>query len=531
MNGPFSEDSAEVRAYLAAIVNSSDDVIVSKNLDGVITSWNRTAEKLFGYTPEEAIGKHIGLIIPPEKMEEEYEILDKMRAGETIDHFETVRRARDGRLVDVSLTVSPIRDESGKIIGISKVARDISDRKKSEQLLAQANRRRDEFLANMSHELRTPMNAIIGLSHILSLSEVLRPREQQCVAMLRQSADGLLVLINDLLDFAKIDQGVIEIESVEFSLNEVVSNVVKLMDVRAHDKGFDVRLDYDPTAGDFYVGDPFRVQQVLNNLIGNAVKFTDHGGVTVAVRAEDNRLWRGVVIEVADTGIGIAAEKLDLIFEKFTQADSSMTRKYGGSGLGLSICKALVERMDGTVTATSTLGLGSVFTVRLPLERSLRDDAGLGEGGRDSSPDRRPDRRKCGVLIVDDYEPNVLVVSSLLDQMGVSHDVAHTGTEALRKTLLTDFDIVLMDVQMPGMDGYECTRRIREREQEKGLDRMPIVAMTAHVRAVDRSACLEAGMTDFIAKPFLPSDLARFLGGVIPARAKAPAAQSNLVSV
>ena len=524
MNGPFSEDSAEVRAYLAAIVNSSDDVIVSKNLDGVITSWNRAAAKLFGYTPEEAIGKHIGLIIPSEKMEEEYEILEKVRSGQPIDHFETIRRTRDGHLIDVSLTVSPIFDERGKVIGISKVARDISDRKKSEQLLAQANRRRDEFPPNMSHELRTPMNAIIGLSHILSLSDVLRPRDQQCVAMLRQSADGLLVLINDLLDFSKIDQGVIEIESVEFSLAGVVTDVVKLLGVRAREKGFDVRLDYDPAVGDVYIGDPFRVQQILNNLVGNAVKFTDHGSVTVSVRPGDNRIWHGVIIEVTDSGIGIPAEKLDLIFEKFTQADSSMTRKYGGSGLGLSICRALAERMDGEVTAVSTPGLGSTFTVRLPLERSLRDAPDAKDAARE--------RARCDVLIVDDYEPNVLVVSSLLDQMGFGYEVAHTGMEALRKVVVTDFDVILMDVQMPGMDGYECTRRIREMEAEKGAERVPIIAMTAHVRAVDRSACLEAGMTDFLAKPFLPSDLARFLNGAMPGgRVPAQGAKPNFISV
>jgi PAS domain S-box-containing protein len=512
MNGPFSEDSAEVRAYLAAIVNSSDDVIVSKNLDGVITSWNRAAAKLFGYSAEEAIGKHIGLIVPPEKMEEEYEILDKVRSGEPIDHFETIRRARDGHLVDVSLTVSPIRDESGRVIGISKVARDISERKKTEQLLAQANRRRDEFLANMSHELRTPMNAIIGLSHILSLSDVLRPREQQCVAMLRQSADGLLTLINDLLDFSKIDQGIIEIETVEFNLAEVVANVVKLIGVRAREKGFDIRVDYDPAAGDFYIGDPFRVQQILNNLIGNAVKFTDHGEVTVSIRSGDTPVWHGVIIEVTDTGIGIAPEKLDLVFEKFTQADSSMTRKYGGSGLGLSICKALAERMDGTVTAISTPGLGSTFTVRLPLARGGHNAVDAIDG------DHGEPRRTGGVLIVDDYEPNVLVVSSLLDQIGVGYEVAHTGMEALRKAIVTAYDLILMDVQMPGMDGYECTRRIRELEAEKGFDRVPIIAMTAHVRAVDRAACLEAGMSDFIAKPFIPADLARFLGRMLPQR-------------
>ena len=328
-------------------------------------------------------------------------------------------------------------------------------------------------------------------------------------------------LINDLLDFSKIDQGIIEIENVEFNLAEVIGNVVKLIGVRAREKGFNVRLDYDPAAGDFYVGDPFRVQQILNNLVGNAVKFTDHGEVTVSVRSGDNPVWHGVIIEVTDTGIGIAPEKLDLIFEKFTQADSSMTRKYGGSGLGLSICKALAERMDGEVTAISTPGLGSTFTVRLPLARGSHNAADLAHGhGRA--------RQAGGVLIVDDYEPNVLVVSSLLEQMGVAYEVAHTGMEALRKAVATAFDVILMDVQMPGMDGYECTRRIRELEEEKGFDRVPIVAMTAHVRAVDRAACLEAGMSDFIAKPFVPADLARFLGRLLPAGTRSPGARPEL---
>ncbi len=245
--------------------------------------------------------------------------------------------------------------------------------------------------------------------------------------------------------------------------------------------------------------------------------------MTVTVRAGDNRVWQGVVIEVTDTGIGIAPEKLDLIFEKFTQADSSMTRKYGGSGLGLSICRALVERMDGTVTATSTLGLGSTFTVRLPLVRGQRNAGDVSHAA--------PERARGGVLIVDDYEPNVLVVSSLLDQMGIGHDVAHSGMEALRKATATEFQVILMDVQMPGMDGYECTRRIRELEQEKSLDHVPIIAMTAHVRAVDRSACLEAGMTDFIAKPFVPSDLARFLRGVMPAGGPVRAPAPNFITV
>ncbi|MBP2160009.1 MULTISPECIES: PAS domain-containing hybrid sensor histidine kinase/response regulator [Asticcacaulis] len=495
-------------AYLAAIVESSDDVIVSKNLDGIITSWNAAAQRVFGYTPEEAIGKHITLIIPPNKIEEEYGILAKVKAGQRVDHFETVRRAKDGSLVDLSVTVSPILDSRGRIIGASKVARDIGERKRIEALLEESNRRRDEFMANMSHELRTPLNAVIGLAHILSKSERLNPREQQCVGMIRQSGDTLLALINNLLDYSKAETGSLQLEAIEFDLPETIEKCVMMMDAEVKSKGLELGLTYDGPLREYYVGDPLRLQQIVTNLLANAVKFTDKGriDVMVALRSEDSD-QSCLSLSVADTGVGIPADKVDVIFDKFMQADASVARSHGGSGLGLSICKALAEAMGGAISVQSTPGLGSTFTVNICLAHSARDER--------MNADTETAEARRNVLVVEDFEPNVLVVSSVLDELGYSYDVATNGMEGVRRVERGAYDLILMDVQMPGMDGFESTRRIRQMESERGAHRTPIVAMTAHVFDRDKHKCLEAGMDDFIPKPFDPKQLESVLSRLI----------------
>jgi PAS domain S-box-containing protein len=495
-------------AHLAAIVDSSDDVIISKTLDGIIRSWNKAAERIFGYTAEEAIGHHISMLIPHEHMSEETTIISKVRAGERIEHFETIRRAKDGRLIEVSLTVSPILSADGRIVGASKIARDIGEQRRTQVALVEAGRRRDEFLANMSHELRTPMNAIIGLSHILSRSEVLRPKEQKAVSMLRQSADNLLTLINDLLDLSKIDHGDIDIEHNEFDLARLTQNLVNLLNVKAEEKGLAIEYSYDAALGDLFTGDSFRLQQVLTNLIGNAIKFTEAGkvGLTVAPSGPDTAAF--ISFDISDTGIGIAPEKQALIFEKFTQADASMTRKYGGTGLGLSITKALIERMGGAIEVVSTPGMGSTFTVRLPLQKSANN--------RHIEVEDSPVRGKRNVLIVDDYEANIVILGSLLENLGYDYDVANNGMEGVRRAIENDYDIILMDVQMPGMDGFEATRRIRRLEADQATPPIPIIGVTAHVRSADRQQCLDAGMTDFIPKPFNPDQVEAFLRKLIP---------------
>ncbi len=494
----------KLSAHLAAIVSSSDDAIISKNLDGIIQTWNASAERIFGYTAEEAIGQHISLLIPPEKLDEEYGILGKIRVGERVDHFQTQRRTKTGNLVDVSLTVSPIHDRKGNVIGASKVARNVTEQKRTETALREASRRKDEFIANISHELRTPMNAVIGLSHLLGLSESLTPKEQQFVATLRHSADNLLTLINNLLDFSKLETGAMELEEIEFDLSETIDKAVSLQKMRAEQKGLALRVSYESSLRKHYIGDRLRLQQIVTNLIDNAIKFTEQGEVSVTIagigQPDDRTL---LTLQVSDTGIGIPEDKCAVIFDKFIQADTSMTRKYGGSGLGLSICKAFAQEMGGSISVESRVGLGTTFTVSVSLENSDRDAV-------IEADTPAPSLRK-NVLVVDDYEPNLLVVTALLDRFGYDYDIARNGVEALRRFQKGKYDIVLMDVQMQDMDGFESTRRIRTYEQDRNELRTPVIAMTAHVLETDKYKCMEAGMDDFIPKPFNPSMLEKKL--------------------
>ncbi|HYD18511.1 MAG TPA: PAS domain S-box protein [Patescibacteria group bacterium] len=491
-----------VSAHLGAIISSSDDAIVSKNLDGIVTSWNPAAERIFGWTEAEMVGNSITTIIPKDRLDEEYVILKKIQNGERIEHFETIRRRKDGGLIEISATISPIRDRTGTVIGASKIARNIAEQKRIENELRESNRRKDDFLANISHELRTPMNAVIGLTQLLGMSDTLNERERKYVDTLQQSADGLLALINSLLDFAKMESDEIELDDSDFSLRQIVSRVTAQMEVAARKKGLRLDVQYAPGFGDNFTGDALRMQQVLTNLLANAVKFTEKGGVTLKLRQKPPGL---VELSVVDTGIGIPADKLDSIFEKFSQVDVSMSRQQGGSGLGLSICRAIVHAMGGTISVLSRPGLGSTFTVEVPLEQ-----AGLSLAA--TEPRERP---RKNVLIVEDYEPNVLVATAFLDRLGYDYDIARNGLEALREFERCLYDVVLMDVQMPGMDGFESTRLIRDFEAREGLTPVPIVAMTAHVREKDKQLCLDAGMDDFIPKPFQPQvvtdTLARYI--------------------
>lgn len=514
---PFSE----AQAYLAAIIESSDDAIISKDLNGFITSWNKSAERIFGYKAEEIIGRHITLIIPTERLAEEDHIISKLRAGERIEHFETIRRHKDGHLLPISLTVSPIRDGSGKVIGASKVSRDISERVEAERLVREMSLKKDEFLANMSHELRTPMNAVIGLANLLMASDSLSERDRKFVETLKISADNLMELINDLLDFAKIEAGTMELEQAEFDLAEQVEKAISVINVKAREKGLNLYVNYAPTLHRYYIGDSLRVHQILMNLLSNAVKFTDNGTIemTVSGTPGDGEDQTRVAFAVRDTGIGIPAEKLDTIFEKFVQADSSITRRYGGSGLGLAITKALAEQMGGSISVMSEYGVGTTFTVTIPFRNTARVSE-VQHFSVESLPVEGAPRKN--VLLVEDYGPNVLVAGAMLEQMGYDYDVADNGFEALRKFTHGTYNVILMDVQMHELDGLEATRKIRRLEQEKGLPHTPIIAMTAHVREQDQHKCIEAGMDDFIPKPFEPAHLARKIRAYIEADRSMP---------
>ena len=367
----------EARALLAGIVESSDDAIVSKNLNGIITSWNAGAERMFGYAAAEAVGQSIGIIIPAERQQEEIEIIRRLSQGEKIEHFETQRVAKDGRYVPISITVSPVRNRQGVVIGASKIARDITDRLRAEEerarLLAseqaaraqaeEANRAKDEFLATASHELRTPLNAILGWSAMLEQTASLDGRTAKGLQSINRNTRALAQLVDDLLDVSRMISGKMRLDVAPMDLGDVVDAAVETILPAASAKDIDIHVAVDP-ASRTMTGDATRLQQAVWNLLSNAVKFTAAGGrVEVRTRLDDGQ----IELTVTDSGIGIDATFLPYVFDRFRQADASSTRAQSGLGLGLAIVRHLVELHGGSVRAESDgRDAGTRFVVRLP---------------------------------------------------------------------------------------------------------------------------------------------------------------------
>jgi PAS domain S-box-containing protein len=352
----------ETAARLAAIVESSDDAIISKDLNGYINSWNAAAERMFGYTAAEIVGKHITTIIPVERRAEEDHVISEIRQGRRVHHFETVRCRKDGSLIDVSLTISPIYATDGRIIGASKIARDITEQKRLRQAAAEASRAKDEFLTTLSHELRTPLNTVLGYTHILQ-SGALQPEVlAKALAVISRNAETLTRLVNDVLDASRIVTGKMQLNLERCDLAALVREAIENLEPAIAGKG--QRLSVDVADGMILTGDPDRLRQVVWSLLSNAVKFTPAGGaITVRTRARTD----SVQIEVEDTGVGIPAETLPRIFQRFWQADSTHTRGHGGLGLGLSLARYFVELHGGTITAHSEgFGKGARFVIELP---------------------------------------------------------------------------------------------------------------------------------------------------------------------
>jgi PAS domain S-box-containing protein len=358
------KEAMEAKARLAAIVESADDAIISKNLNGIIMTWNRGAERLFGYTAQEVIGQPVTILMPPDRVDEEPGILERIRRGESIDHYETVRRRKDGTLLDISLSVSPITDENGRIVGASKIARDITERKEAEEALREADRQKDTFLAMLSHELRNPLSTIRNAVELFRLDQGNASIQQEALGILDRQVNTLTRLVDDLLDVSRVTMGRIQLQQADIDLNALVQGVADSFHSQMAERRHEFSVSLAGSA--LWVhADSTRLEQVVVNLLSNAVKYTPDGGqIWLTLQQDGNE----AMLRVRDTGVGIAPDLRPHLFELFSQGDQELDRTKSGLGIGLALVKSLVEMHGGTVTAASDgHGKGSEFVMRLPL--------------------------------------------------------------------------------------------------------------------------------------------------------------------
>jgi PAS domain S-box-containing protein len=557
-----------------AIFDHTFEMVGLLSPDGTVLEVNQTALDFASLRGEDVRGRPLwetpALAVPPAGQATCQAAVSEAAQGRFV-RYEGELRAADGTPHTVDFSLKPVVDETGAVVLIIPEGRDITERKQAEAAMARAkeaaeaaNRAKSEFLANMSHELRTPMNGILGMTE-LALDTDLSPRQRDFLVMVKKSADALLVLLNDILDFSKIEAGKFELECIDFRLRDTINETLSTLALRAQAKGLELACQVQPDVPNWLTGDPGRLRQILVNLVGNAIKFTEHGEVVVQVTGHKGPEGHkdlgpsspfGSFVElqfaITDTGIGVPPDKQALIFDAFEQADSSTTRKHGGTGLGLAITYQLVQRMGGRIWLESVPGRGSTFFFTavfgvaepVPLPEGC-DAAGLHDrrvtvGDEDAGSrveailrafgPSRPrtengisrsangpggPQRHLRVLLAEDNEINQIMVINLLENWGHTVVVAHNGREALAALDSQPFDVVLMDVQMPEIDGFQTTEAIRARETATGR-RLPIIATTAHAIKGDRDRCLAAGMDAYVSKPIDPAALADALEQVVP---------------
>ncbi len=497
---------------LSSVIASALDAIVIINQEGNIVRWNRAATRIFGYTEEEVKGRAMAdTIIPPSFMQSHGAGFRRFLAGGNSNilnrRMEITGMRKSGIEFPMELTVTAI--QHGQEYYFNGFIRDISTRKQREEELVQmkeqaeaAAKAKSQFLSVMSHELRTPLNAVIGITHLL-LQGHPREDQQEDLRTLQFSGESLLHIINDILDFTKLDSGKIELSAIDFNLRELAQSLYQSFSYKAREKNIVFDVEYDEKMPFMVKGDSFRLSQVLNNLISNAIKFTHEGSVKLKVQMEENRSHSFVTrFSVIDTGIGIHADKKEKIFEQFTQADSDTTRLYGGTGLGLSISAKLVELMDSAIVVDSTFGKGSDFHFSILLQKADPDRRAAGAGGRDRLQKDNDAFRNKLILLAEDNPFNANIARRFITGWGAGMDVVLDGQQALEFALRKKYDLILMDVQMPVLDGFACSRAIR-----KHLPDVPIIAVTASPKneIIDKMAA--CGMNDFVSKPFKPNEL------------------------
>ncbi len=494
------KDIGEVQARLAAIVESSEDAIISKTLDGVIRSWNSGAERLFGYAAEDIIGRPIALIIPADRLDEEHEILARIARGERIEHFETVRVTKHGDLIDISLSISPIRDGSGRIVGASKVARDISDRKRAEEALREADRRKDQFIALLAHELRNPLAPLRNGLQVMRLASSDANAVAQAHHMMERQLGHMVRLIDDLLDISRISQNKMELRRSPVLLADIISSAVETANPAIEASGHQLAISL-PIEPIYLDADLTRLAQVFSNLLVNSAKFTEPGG----------RIWLDakqrspeVIVSVRDTGIGIPADSLSHIFEMFSQVNRS-TEQSGGLGIGLALVKGLVNAHGGSVSAASDgPGKGSIFTINLPLLHRAFESRDT-DHSEDAQTAAGSSRR---ILVVDDNRDSADSMAMMLKLVGNDVATVYDGLEALVAAQNFQPQVILMDVGMPHLNGYDATRCIREQTLKKSPI---IIALSGWGQQGDLALSKAAGCDGHLVKPVSLPDLERLL--------------------
>jgi PAS domain S-box-containing protein len=531
-------------ALMKAVLDGAAHTIISATPDGIIVTFNQAAEKQLGYTAEEIIGRTTPAIFHlPEEVEARAAALSRELGREVKAGFETfVAKSRlgapdecewtyvrkDGSRYPVLLSVTTLFDLQGQVIGYLGIGSDITEQKRAAQELLKAkeiaeaaNQAKSDFLATMSHEIRTPMNGIIGMSSLL-LDTELAPKQREMVDAVRHSGDALMTIIEDILDFSKIEARKLDLVEEEFRLDSVISGVVDLLQHKAASRSIDLIVRVAPDVPESFLGDPGRLRQILMNLVGNGIKFTDEGSIRIQVSRLGTTAEGAAELEigVTDTGIGMTEEQQRQLFQAFTQVDSSSKRRFGGTGLGLTISKRLVELMGGSIGVESRRGAGSRFWVRLPLrviegkKIPFKDEPG--ERAGEVLQAAAADGSKPRLLLVEDNEVNARMAMMMLEKNGCPAEVARDGEEAVERFASGVYDGILMDCHMPNMDGYEATRAIREMEDSPQWKRprCRIIAMTANVQAGERERCLAAGMDDYLSKPLRAKPLLEALNRV-----------------
>jgi PAS domain S-box-containing protein len=567
----LSHNLEKSEAKLQKTIDTALDAVVTTDAAGTVTGWNAQAETIFGWSEQEALGRPLDSLVIPLEGRDGYrqELARFLKARESqfvAQRLELTTVRKDGGEFPVEWSMSPIWVQNE--CKFSSFIRDITERKKAEEaqasyrmqlerevtmrtealealqqakdLAESASRAKSDFLAHMSHEIRTPMNGILGMTELLLQTE-LSGKQQHFADIVHRSGTTLLRLINDVMDLSKVEAGKIELEHIRFDLIKIVREVTDLFVEQAQGKGVNLTCVLAESVPSVLQGDPMRLQQILMNLVNNAVKFTERGNITLTVTmAEDSASHTLVRFEVQDSGIGIDPDVHARIFEAFSQADGSTSRKYGGTGLGLSIVKQLVHLMEGTVGVRSEPGQGATFWCTARLEKV----SGKTREGKKRFPSWRggvqpngvsllPEPKLTGtrVLLAEDNPVNREVAVCMLEQFGCQVVAVEHGRDAVAKTECAQFDLVLMDCQMPEMDGLSATKAIRDDEQRTGWH-VPIVALTAHAIDGDREECLAAGMDDYMTKPFTQGELGNMIQKWVQrsgAEAALTAEQSNAV--